>query len=175
MPLGFRHCDPRFPFLWQAAEQPAARWHAKGEGPANYFADTPVGAWAEFIRHKGITEAVDLAGIRRSLWVAELPGDGYAQPRLPDTTLFGNESAYAACQAEATRLREGGAEQIEVPGAALMPGTASGWTATPTLATATPARDGIVWVLFGRCDVTARLAVEGGAPPELVLSLVRHL
>jgi hypothetical protein len=68
MPLAFRHCDPRFPFLWQTAVQPAARWHVTGEGPANYFSDTPTGAWAEFLRHEGITDVTDLAGVRRSLW-----------------------------------------------------------------------------------------------------------
>ena len=45
--VGFRHCDPRFGFLWLTAAQPEARWHAAGEGPANYFADTPTGAWDE--------------------------------------------------------------------------------------------------------------------------------
>lgn len=47
----FRHADPRFPFLWEIAEQSAARWHGDHEGPAHYFADTPDGAWAEFLRH----------------------------------------------------------------------------------------------------------------------------
>ena len=59
----FRHCDRRFPFQWDAASQPAARWHADGEGPAQYLADTPVGAWAEFLRHEGITDEADLSGV----------------------------------------------------------------------------------------------------------------
>jgi hypothetical protein len=49
--------------LWEAASQPAARWHADGEGPAQYLADTPVGAWAEFLRHEGITDEADLSGV----------------------------------------------------------------------------------------------------------------
>jgi len=28
----FRHADPRFPFLWERADQPEARWHRTGEG-----------------------------------------------------------------------------------------------------------------------------------------------
>jgi hypothetical protein len=44
----FRHTDPRFPFLWESTDQPPARWHDRGEGPVQYLADTPDGAWAEF-------------------------------------------------------------------------------------------------------------------------------
>lgn len=74
--IGFRHCDRRFGLLWLTTAQPEARWQATGEGPANYFADTPTGAWAEFLRHEQITDDADLAGVRRSLWVVELPDDG---------------------------------------------------------------------------------------------------
>ncbi|MBU2286663.1 MAG: hypothetical protein KKC85_09530 [Gammaproteobacteria bacterium] len=175
MRLGFRHCDPRFPFLWQSAAQPAARWHADGDGPANYFADTPVGAWAEFLRHEGITDPADLAGIERSLWVVELPDDGYVEPALPDAVLFGDESSYAQCQAEARALRAAGAERIDVKGAALLPGAAGGWQAHPVLAPATHTRDGRVWVLFGICTAVAWIAVDAGSPPAQVLPLVRRL
>src|SRR5262249_47617148 len=124
MRLGFRHCDPRFPFLWQTTAQPGARWHADGEGPANYFANTPVGAWAEFLRHEAIVDPADLQGIRRSLWAVELPDAGYSAPSLPDATLFGDETTYPVCQAEARTLRSAGADKIEVRGAALLPGGA---------------------------------------------------
>ena len=46
--IGYRHCDPRYPFLWEDDAQPAARWHGPQEGPVNYLADTPDGAWASF-------------------------------------------------------------------------------------------------------------------------------
>lgn len=174
MRLGFRHCDPRFPFLWQDAAQPAARWHAIGDGPANYFADTPVGAWAEFLRHEGISDPADLAGVQRSLWAVELPDDGYASPTLPDATLFGDESSYPACQAEARRLRAAGADKIDVKGAALLPGGATGWQCNPSLLVASTARDGHVWVLFGPCPAVGWIAADGGAPPAMSLPLVRH-
>ena len=48
----FRHTDPRFPFLWESADQPGGRWNEAGEGPVNTFADTPEGAWAELLRHE---------------------------------------------------------------------------------------------------------------------------
>lgn len=173
--LGFRHCDSRMPFLWQSDQQPAARWHGEGEGPANYFADTPVGAWAEFLRHEGITDAADLAGVRRSLWVVELPDDGYAGPKLPVRTLTGGLGSYGACQAEAQRLRAAGATRLEAPAAALKPGTARGWMAAPATAPAAKPRDGRVWVLFGACDAVGWPAVVAGQPPEDVLPLVRAL
>lgn len=173
--IGFRHCDPRFPFLWQSPLQPAARWHGAGEGPANYFADTPVGAWAEFLRHEGITDESDLAGVQRSLWAVELPDAEYAAPALPDATLFGDEGSYPVCQAEARRLRVTGAERLEVRGAALIPGQARGWTAIAGESASRAARDGKVWVLFGACRAIGWVAVNGGSPPAEVLPLVRQL
>lgn len=174
--VGFRHCDPRFGFLWLTSAQPEARWHAEGEGPANYFADTPTGAWAEFLRHEGITDAADLAGVRRSLWAVELPDNGYATPALPATVLQGGAASYPACQQAARKLRAAGAERLEAPSAALLPGGASGTRATISgLTTAAPARDGQVWVLFGAVDVRGWLVVDAGAPPAAVLSVVRHL
>jgi hypothetical protein len=161
------------PFLWQSSAQPAGRWHAAGEGPANYFADTPIGAWAEFLRHEEITDPADLAGVRRSLWVVELPDSGYAQPKLGPRTLTGGLSSYAACQAEARRLRAAGAARLAAPAAALKPGTARGWTAAPDVARASTPRDGRVWVLFGPCTAVGWPAVVAGAPPAEVLPLVR--
>ena len=174
--IGFRHCDPRFGFLWLSAAQPEARWHGPDEGPANYFADTPTGAWAEFLRHEGITDAADLSGIRRSLWAVELPQDGFAVPALPEAVLQGEVASYAACQAEARRLRTADAARLEAPSAALLPGGASGSRALMAgLTMAAPPRDGCVWVLFGSVDLRGWLAVDGGAPPESVLPGVRHL
>jgi len=163
------------PFLWQSDAQPAARWHGDGEGPANYFADTPVGAWAEFLRHEEITDPADLAGVRRSLWVVELPDDGYAAPKLPTRTLTGGLSTYAACQVEARRLRDAGARRLEAPAAALKPGTACGWTAAPEQVRSAEPRDGKVWVLFGPCTAVGWPAAVEGSPPHDVLGLVRHL
>lgn len=174
MRLGFRHCDHRKPFLWQSDAQPAARWHGDGEGPANYFADTPVGAWAEFLRHEEITDAADLAGVRRSLWVVELPDEGYAEPKIAARVMTGGLASYAACQAEAQRLRRSGSKRLEAPAAALKPGAARGWSALPATRASPSARDGRVWVLFGPCSAVGWPAVVAGAPPEAVLPLVRH-
>jgi hypothetical protein len=162
------------PFLWQSAAQPPARWHGLGDGPANYFADTPVGAWAEFLRHEEITDPADLAGVRRSLWVIELPDSGYATPRLATRAMTGGLTSYPACQAEARRLRNAGARRLEAPAAALRPGGARGWTALPDEKPAAAAREGRVWVLFGPCAAVGWPAVVAGAPPASLLPLVRH-
>jgi hypothetical protein len=178
MATGYRHCDPRFPFLWQTAQQSAARWHGQGEGPANYFADTPSGAWAEFLRHEGITDEADLAGVRRSLWAVEVPDEilaNAAQPKLSQATLFGSEQSYPACQRQARQLRARGATTLRVKGAALLPGQASGWTAGATLSRAPKPRDGMVWVHFGACVFVGWAVVEAGCPPAVVLGMVRGL
>ena len=173
--IGFRHCDSRYPFLWATALQPAARWHRFGEGPAHYFADTPVGAWAEFLRHEDIRDPADLDGIRRSLWAVELPDRGYVTPALPDKQLTGGLASYAACQSEAARLRTTGARRIEAPSAALSAGGARGWIANPDEKPAPAARDGVVWVLYGTGrDLIGWPAAEATAPPARALPLVRH-
>jgi hypothetical protein len=172
--IGFRHCDPRWPFLRGDSGQPAARWHAFGDGPANYFADTAVGAWAEFLRHEEIKDAADLAGVQRSLWAVELPDAGYGVPALAGTTLRGDRKTYAACQAEAARLRAVGHTALQAPSAALLPDAAAGWSCTPN-ETRAPARDGVVFVIFGApAALVGWPAVENGRPPARVVALVNH-
>src|SRR5262249_25125183 len=105
----YRHADPRFPFLWESADQPPARWHGPGEGPVQYFADTPDGAWAEFLRHEGITEESELENVRRALWAIEVPDALHADvPRVDQAVLTGGLNTYEECWKEARRLRNRG-------------------------------------------------------------------
>src|SRR5437773_2563281 len=85
-----RNADRRFPFFWESNVQPAARGHGDGDGPAQYLADTPDGAWADFLRHQGITDPSDLAGVSRSLWAIEVDegAEQVADAVLPPTTLL---------------------------------------------------------------------------------------
>ena len=172
--IGFRHADPRFPFLWEDASQPAGRWHADGEGPAHYFADTPDGAWAEFLRHEEIREPIDLLSVRRALWAVELPDDQLPLPALSGPVLTGDRHTYPECQNEARRLRAAAAIGLSAPSAALLPGRASGWRVDAGLEPG-PDRDGRVLVLFGRRPnlVGWAAAAEGRPGPEL-LPAVRH-
>ena len=173
--IGFRNTDPRWPFLRSDATQAPGRWHGHGEGPTNYFADTPAGAWAEFLRHEEITEAADLAGVRRSLWAVELPEADYVRPTLPTRVLRGDPSHYERCRAEARRLRASGHTRLRTPSAALQAGVASGWSCTPHETPITAPRNGVVFVLFGAPeDLVGWPASEAGQPPARVLPLVRH-
>jgi hypothetical protein len=174
--IAFRHCDSRLPFLWTSATQPSARWHGPSEGPANYFADTPVGAWAEFLRHEGITDAADLAGVERSLWAVEIPEDGYEEPALLDVVLKGDVGTYPSCQSEAKRLRALGATRIEAPSAALVSGGASGWVVDPLISNSSSSGEGRVFVLYGpQPSLVGWPTVEAGSPPERILAFVQHL
>jgi hypothetical protein len=172
--IGFRHTDPRFPFLWEDSTQPAARWHGEGEGPAHYFCDTPDGAWAEFLRHEEITDPEDLLTIRRTVWAVDLGEEPARSVNLPTETVTGGLETYAACQEEARHLRRSGATQLIAPSAALLPGGACGWKVDGGLRPGSP-RDGQVMILFGRRpDLTGWPAAREGRPGEEVLSRVRH-
>ncbi len=100
----FRHNDSRFPFLWETANQPCARWHREREGPVQYLADTPGGAWAEFLRHEETIDEIDLDGISRALWAVRLTDTDFATPELPDDVVRGGADSYEACRKEAARL-----------------------------------------------------------------------
>jgi hypothetical protein len=171
----FRHVDPRRPFLWETAGQPAGRWHAAGRGPAHYLADTPEGAWAEFLRHEEITDPADVTGIRRALWAIQIPDAPRARPKLPDRTLRGGTTSYARCQREAERLRKGGARGLVAPSAALEADGARGSRVDGGMKRG-PAREPKVIVLFGgRPDLVGWAVVEEGRPSESLLEHVRHL
>jgi hypothetical protein len=117
--IAFRHADPRLPFFWENARQPGGRWHADDEGPVQCLADTPDGAWAEFLRHEEIQDPDDVATIRRALWAIELDESPGAAPELPIATMTGGLHSYAACRAEAARLRASGVTRLDAPSAAL--------------------------------------------------------
>lgn len=170
----FRHVDPRFPFLWEAFAQPAARWHGEGEGPVQYLANTPDGAWAEFLRHEEIKTPDELAMVRRAVWAVEVPDEPTVKPELPERTLVGGTASYPECQAEARRLRALGAERMVAPSAALLPGGAAGHHVDGGLRPGAP-RDGQVIVLFGRrADLTGWAAAAEGRPRADLLPRVRH-
>jgi hypothetical protein len=123
----FRHVDRRHPFLWETSDQPAGRWHAAGEGPVHYLAETADAAWAEFLRHEGITDPADLAGVSRALWAIDLPDPPATEPAISDASMTGGSSSYGTCRAEARRLRAAGAAGLIAPSAAVSGATGSGF------------------------------------------------
>jgi hypothetical protein len=170
--IGFRQCDPRFPFLWEGSSQPAGRWHAGGEGPAHYFADTPDGAWAELLRHEEITDPADLATIRRAIWAVDL---GDAPLFRVDLADLAAADTCDACRAAARRARAAGHQRLDVPSVALLPGGARGRRVED--GGETPPRDGRVLVVFGdprALQMQGWPVVATGAPSPDVLSRVRR-
>lgn len=172
----YRHSDPRFPFLWESADQPPARWHGAGDGPVNYFADTPDGAWAEFLRHEEITQESELVNMRRALWAVELPDDlAWETPHRENQLMTGGMGTHEACQREANRLRAKGAKALRAPSAALIPGGARGWRVDGGLQPAAD-RDGAVFAVFGpQPDLVGWAATVSGHPRADLLKRVRPL
>ncbi|WP_180538986.1 RES family NAD+ phosphorylase [Nevskia soli] len=173
----YRHCDPRFPFLWEGRAQGAGRWNAEGSSvPVQYFADTPDGAWAEFLRHEEITTEAELANVRRALWTIDIPDSiDLAKPSLPEAVVTGGLESYPACQVEAERLRSSGAIGLRVLSAALTSGAAHGWKVSDGLQPA-PDRNGFVLALFGpQPELMGWLACREGRPSENLLPRVRPL
>jgi RES domain len=171
----YRHADPRFPFLWESNGQASARWHGPGEGPVQYFADTPDGAWAEFLRHEGITDESELVNVRRALWAVEVPDYLHTKmPRLDQAAMTGGLNTYEECQKEARRLRSRGAAALRAPSAALLPGTAGGWKVDGGLQPAAE-RNGTVLAVFGaRPDFVGWMAAFAARPRSHLLARVRH-
>lgn len=160
------------PFLWESSEQPAARWHGDGDGPVQYFSETPDGAWAEFLRHEEISEPSDLEGVRRAMWAVEVPDQGFAEPTLAAEVVTGEPATYPACRAEAGRLRADGTPGLIAPSAALMPGTPSGWQVDGGMRPG-PIRSERTIALFGRRpDLAGWCACAAGLPRADLLGRV---
>ena len=170
----FRQTDARYPFLWEDDTQPPGRWHGPGEGPAHYLADTPDGAWAEFLRHEEITEPADLATIRRQLWAVDIGDEPATAVDVSAAVATGGLDSYPLCQAEARRLRRGGIRRILAPSAALRPGAAAG-TLVQNGVRPAPPRDGRVIVVFGSpAGLVGWAAADSARPSEALLPAVRR-
>jgi RES domain-containing protein len=173
--IAFRQVDARYPFLWEDASQPAGRWHAAGEGPAHYFADTPDGAWAEFLRHEEITDPADLETIRRQLWSVDIGDVSPHAVGVARATATGGPETYAVCQRAARELRAGGVRCIVAPSAALVRDGARGRIVSDGVRHATEGRDGRVIVLFGPPrNLVGWIAADRGGPAVDLLDRVHH-
>ena len=175
--IGFRQCDPRFPYLWEGSSQPAGRWHAEGEGPAHYFADTPDGAWAELLRHEEITDPADLATVRRAIWAVDLGEAPMVHPDVSPDMLAASKPGfgYDVCQAAARQARAAGHQRLDVPSLALLPGGARGRRVDN--GGDTPPRDGRVLVLYGdpgQLMLQGWPAAQAGAPSPDLLPRIRR-
>ena len=172
--IAFRQVDARYPFLWEDASQPAGRWHGTGEGPAHYFADTPDGAWAEFLRHEEIDDPADLKTIRRQMWAVEIGDPPARQVDLPWDALTGGPDTHARCQQRARVLRARGVNRLAATSAALRPGGARGLCVRAGVQLG-DLRDGLVIVIFGLPDgLLGWEAAVDARPPDDLLPRVHH-
>jgi hypothetical protein len=169
----FRNADPRFPFLWESSQQAAARYNHGSDGPAQYFADTSDGAWAEFIRHAEITDPAELLDVRRTMWAVDIADDIPPPSELPLDTAIGDQTSYSACQNYARSLRNAGQTRIHERSAALIPGGGRGHRVNNGLQIGPP-RDGIIIVLFEYLPATTGWCISIGSPPAQVLSITRQ-
>ena len=171
--IAFRHVDQRFPFLREESGNGDGRWNRKGE-LTHYFADTPDGAWAEFLRHENISDPADLAYVRRSIWAVDI---GAEPPELDGLTreIATGDSKVHKRQRDLflNYVKRSGKKEFSAPSAALQPGGACGWRVDGGL-TPGPSRDGKVFVLYGsRPDLVGWAATVDGRPPEDLLGRVR--
>lgn len=172
--IGFRQVDARYPFLWEDASQPAGRWHGEGEGPAHYFADTPDGAWAEFLRHEEIDDPADLKTIRRQLWAVEIGDPPDRLVDLPQSVLTGGIETHERCRQRARALRMKGVSRLAAPSAALLPGGARGQRVRAGVQPCDP-RDGVVMVIFGAPDeLIGWVAAVDARPSDDLMPRVHH-
>jgi hypothetical protein len=169
----FRNADPRWPFLWESDRQPAGRYNAAFDGPAQYFADTPDGAWAEFVRHAEIVDEEELLDVRRSLWAIEIGDEVPPLSTFPPAISTGDRGTYAACQSYARRLRDNGQTRIHERSAALIPGGARGRRVNNGLQEG-PAREGTVIVIFDYLPANTGWCVGTGNPPAHLLPITKH-
>jgi len=172
--IAFRHVDARYPFVWDDTRQPAGRWHAGGDGPAHYFADTPDGAWAEFLRHEDITDEADLRTVRRQMWAVEI-GDAAAHAvDLPTAVLTGGPETYARCQRYAADARRAGVTRLVARSAALVEGGATG-RRIGRAGGDDVERNGRVMVIFGSpADFVGWIAGTDARPSADLLPRVHH-
>lgn len=173
----FRNCPPGRHFYSERVAQRPARWHGQDEGPAQYLATTPDAAWAEYLRHEGINDPLDLSGIERAMWAIEVDEDIMALPNpdLPVSTLLGDETTYPDCQAEAQRLRGAGHTGLTALSAAVEGAIPSGHRTDGGLV-AGPIREELTVALFGlRPRDDGWMACAIGRPSLEQLRRVRHL
>ncbi len=171
----FRQANSRFPFLWETSSQPAARYNAEDDGPAQYFADTADGAWAEFIRHAEITDPQELLEVRRALWCVDVPYENsdFTQVNLSFETTTGDKSSFLDCQNHARRLRDSGNNRLVSPSAAIKREQAGGYRVEDGLKRGIP-RSGNIFVIFELLPNTPGWRAALSGPPSEILELTNQ-
>lgn len=171
----FRQIDTRYPCLWEDERQPPGRWHGEGEGPAHYFADTPDGAWAEYLRHEEIYDPEQLKEVARHIWAVDVGNISPSAVDLHLNILTGGPDTYERCRERARAMRGEGVRCLSAPSAALKDGMAGGLDVFGGSHVAR--RSGLVIVIFGQPVMTpiGWIAADAAYPAAYVLDRMRRL
>ena len=173
----YRHVDRRHGFTWSSKDQPPARWHGEGQGPVQYLAGTPDGAWAEFLRHEEIVDTAELDGIERRIWAVDVPDGEVARAVdvvLEPALIRGGADTYRACQHHATQLRDSGAQGLRAPSAAL--DAASGYRSENGGLVISDPLPSTTYAMFGqRTHWTGWMCHDVGRPHPALVARVRSL
>lgn len=178
--------DPTHPVLWRSgsrrlrSEQESARWHRKEDGYAQYFSLSTGGAWAEWIRARGVTTPAEAEHTLRNMYECCVIEVAIADWRTPDrirksgldpTLLIG---PHGPCQELAGWLVSKGFHGVLSPNAAL--------EGAINLALFGPREERHLdpWESFGTStplgpdEIEIRLAEHGGHPPTELLTVTRR-
>jgi len=170
----FRNVNSRYPFLWETASQPEARYHSENDGPAQYFADTSDGAWAEFVRHAEITDLEELSEVRRALWCVEISDEKFDTVDLNYEISTGDKLSYSQCQKHARSLRDNGITRLVAPSAAIKKERAGGFRVHNGLVRGAP-KSGSIMVIFDILPNSPGWRVAISAPPSEILDMTNQL
>lgn len=171
--LFYRYSSYDTPF-WDRESSRPGRWHAPGEGPAQYLTMTADGAWAELIRAEELSTEEEVAMVSVNMWTVEVSCmmiADYSTFEKAEAAGFHAEALidddYSRCQLEGARLRELNYQGVLAPSAALPgevnltlfgPRLHSTWGRQPVLKSFLPAT-----------------ILTKGAPPPGLLGRVRHI
>jgi len=171
--VAHRYSSYDTPF-WARENTEPGRWHARGDGPAQYLSLSTDGAWAELIRNEELRTEDEVTMVSVAMWAVAVN-----QAMIVDYSSFESAEAagfdpealvdedYGRCQREGARLRKLGYGGIRAPSAALPgainltlfgPRMASTWDRPPLLASSLPAS-----------------VIAKGAPPPGLVAHVRQI
>jgi RES domain-containing protein len=169
----YRYSSYDTPF-WDRESTRPGRWHATGEGPAQYLTSSADGAWAELIRAEELFTEEEVAMVSVNMWMIEVSCTmivDYSTFEKAEAAGFDPEALidddYSRCQREGARLRARNFAGVLAPSAALPgevnltlfgPRLHSSWGKPPVLRSFLPAT-----------------VLTKGAPPRGLLPRVRQL
>jgi RES domain-containing protein len=151
--VAFRWSTYDVPF-WARPNSRAGRWNTAGGPSTQYWSLTPEAAWAELIRHEGLTTEEELELVRMPIWVCQVPTARILDLRRADERERWKIAEEDLIADDWTRCQElGGEIRNLVPGViapcAALPQNANlilfgskraiAWDRTPALASVIPA------------------------------------